>query len=250
MKKQRWSIITAVLLSLNLLLSGCRVKVSQVMTVAGGTRGFADGKSDAAQFDMQDGIAVGGDRTLYVADFSNHRIRKITPDGTVSTLVGSGESGFQDGLAATAKISSPSGITINASNVLVFADSAMMDPHPGYIRLVAIDGTVKILAGGSSAGSVDAKGTAAFFRTPISVAIDKDGTVYAPDTKNFRIRKITTDGTVTTFAGSAGSNLSSGYVDGPAAQVQFNSPSAVAVDGSGHVCVADIGNNCISKITP
>jgi len=221
-----------------------------VTTIAGGTRGFADGNSDAAQFDTPDGGAVGADRTLYVADFSNHRIRKIAPDGTVSTLAGSGESGYQDGPAAMVKISSPSGIAINATNILVFADSAMMDPHPGYIRLVTMDGTVKTLAGGSSAGNMDAKGTNAFFRTPISVAIDKDGNVYVADTNNYRIRKITPDGTVTTFAGVAGSTLSSGYTDGLAAQAKFNSPGAVAVDGVGNVYVADTGNDCIRKITP
>jgi glucose/arabinose dehydrogenase len=79
MKKQRWSIYMAIFLTLTLLLSGCAPKASQVTTIAGGMRGFADGKGDAAQFDTPDGVAVGADGTLYVADTANNAIRKITP---------------------------------------------------------------------------------------------------------------------------------------------------------------------------
>ncbi len=248
MNKQIRLTILAIFLSLSLLLSGCGVKSSQVTTIAGGTAGFADGKEATAQFDMPIGIAVGADGTMYVADQANHRIRKIAADGTVTTLAGSTDSGYQDGPAETARINSPSGIAMNASNELVFTDSVMMGG--GSVRLVAMDGSVKTLAGGSVAGSDDGKGTAAFFRNQVSVAIDKNGTVYVADTNNYRIRKITQDGTVTTYAGSPGVDLSVGYIDGPAAQAQFNHPSAVAVDGSGNVYVADTGNNCIRKITP
>jgi sugar lactone lactonase YvrE len=236
------------LLFSSLLFSACGPRGAKVETLAGGTRGFADGQGITAQFDNPADVAAGPDGSIYVADSANHRIRKISAAGLVSTLAGSSKPGHQDGVGGAALLSSPTGISVNASGVIVFADSVATDPHPMFVRLVSAEGKVTALAGSSSAGSQDGQGTQAFFRTPANVAIDKDGNVYVADTSNHRIRKVTPDGNVTTFAGSPGSDVVSGYNDGPAAEAQFKSPAGIAVDGSGNVYVADTGNHCIRLI--
>ena len=148
-------------------------------TVAGntGSSGSADGTGTAASFYFQVGVAVEGSGNVYVADSSNFRIRKITSAGVVTTLAGSGSSGFANGT-----------------------------------------------------------GTAASFSLPAGVAVDGSGNVYVADESNHLIRKITSSGVVTTFAGTAGS---SGDADGTVTAASFYYPVGVAVDGSGNGYVAD-----------
>jgi glucose/arabinose dehydrogenase len=158
--------------------------------LAGGTRGFADGQGITAQFDNPADVAAGPDFSIYVADSANHRIRKISAAGQVSTLAGSSNPGHQDGTGSAALLSSPTGIAVNVSSVIVFADSVATDPHPMFVRLVSAEGKVTALAGSSSAGSQDGQGTQAFFRTPANVAIDKDGNVYVADTSTTASAKL------------------------------------------------------------
>jgi sugar lactone lactonase YvrE len=212
-----------------------------VVTVAGnGTLGFADGNSADARFYQPTGVALDADGNIYVADAENHRIRRITPTGTVSTLAGSSTNGSADGTGADAQFNSPRAVAVDASGNVYVADGVN---HK--IRKITSAGVVTTLAGSGTSGFADGDGTAAQFYFPKGIAVDGDGNIYVADDINHRIRKITPAGTVSTLAGST-----SGTADGDGAAAQFNSPRGVAVDVSGNVYVADAGNHRIRKITP
>ena len=160
-----------------------------VSTLAGGRKGFADGRGSAARFGYPTGIAIDAAGNLYVADRGNHRIRKVTPEGEVSTLAG-GEQGFADGQGNAARFFWPDGIAIDAAGNLYVAD---MGNH--RIRKVTPDGTVSTLAGSGptgydNGGFADGEGSAARFNSPTGIAIDTVGNLYVADSKNHRIRKI------------------------------------------------------------
>ncbi len=183
------------------------------------------------------GVAVDGAGNVYVADRYNHRIRKITASGVVSTLAGSA-SGYTDGTGTSAKFKNPTGVAVDgAGNVYV------ADYNNHGIRKITTSGVVSTLAG-ITYGYTDGTGTSAKFKNPYGVAVDGAGNVYVADRDNHRIRKITTSGVVSTLAGS-----SQGYTDGTGTSAQFAYPFGVAVDGTGNVYVADESNHRIRKIT-
>lgn len=210
----------------------------EVSTLAGSTEGYADGIGMAAQFSTPSDVAVDGSGNVYVADQYNHRIRKITPDGAVSTLAGS-TFGYADGEGTAAKFLSPQGVAVDGSGNVYVAD---LNNH--RIRKITPEGVVSTVAG-STYGYADGPGTEAYFYHPRDVGVDDSGNIYVADLNNHSIRKITPDGVVTTLAGST-----AGYADGPGTEAKFITPSGVAVDGSGNVYVADIGNHRIRKINP
>ena len=209
----------------------------EVTTLAGSSLGYMDGTGTAAQFYNPRGVAVDSSGHVYVADYRNHRIRKIDPTGVVTTFAGS-TSGDADGTGTAAQFNSPHGVAVDGSGNVYVADT-----NNHRIRKISPAAVVTTLAG-SSVGYVDDTGTAAKFNGPAGVAVDSSGNVYVADYLNNRIRKIDPAGVVTTFAGS-----SSGYMDGALTAAQFNSPHGVAVDGSGHFYVADQNNNRIRKIS-
>ena len=211
------------------------------MTLAGsGTSGYADGPGTQARFNNPNGVAVNrGDGNVIVADYTNHRVRKIMADGTVTTLAGSGRSGQIDGQGAQASFKSPTGVAIDAQGNVIVADC-----FNHRVRKIGTDGTVTTLAGSGTAGYADGPGAQARFNVPRGVAVDREGNVIVADAINHRVRKIGTDGTVTTLAGSG----TEGYADGPGMKACFNSPTGVAVDGEGNVIVADSGNHRVRKI--
>jgi serine/threonine-protein kinase len=161
-----------------------------VTTLAGsGTQGPSNGQGIEASFNYPTGVAVDKSGNVYVADSSNHRICKIDPGGNVTTLAGSGISGFADGQGTSAKFFIPRGIALDASRNVYVADSGN-----NRIRKIDVGGNVTTLAGWGSAGFLDAPGTTAWFHSPAGVAVDGSGNVYVADTQNRRIRKITTSG--------------------------------------------------------
>lgn len=203
----------------------------EVSTFAGsGVAGFADGAAATAKFLYPAGVAVDADDNVYVADSGNHRIRKITAtSGTVTTLAGSGTAGFGDGAAAGAQFSSPQALAVGATGLVVLADT-------GNQRIRVIDsGNVYTLAGSGAEGFLDGPGTSAQFASPTGIAIDGDGVAYVADGGNHRIRRIATDGQVSTFAGSGIAGLEDSPAVGlyPVTACQFASPAGIAVDGSG-----------------
>ena len=212
-----------------------------VSTLAGdGTIGFADGRGTAAKFNYPTGIAIDGAGNLYVADTYNHRIRKITPAGNVTTLAGSGTNGFADGSGVTAKFAMPTGVAVDRAGIVYAAD---FDNH--RIRRIDSMGNVSTLAGDGSKGFADGQGTSAKFYTPNDIAIDGAGNLYVADTSNNRIRKIDSTGQVITLAGDG----SRGFADGPGISAKFNWPYGVAADSAGDLYVADRYNGRIRKIT-
>ena len=216
-----------------------------VSTLAGsaGLPGSTDGSGAAARFSFPQGLASDSAGMVYVADVAN-TIRRITPEGVVSTLAGSsGQAGSTDGTGAAARFKAPSGVaTDSAGNVFVG------DVFNHTVRKITPAGAVSTLAGSAGVtGSADGTGAAARFNSPSGMATDGTGVVYLTDTVNQTIRKITPAGVVSTLAGSAGLT---GSADGTGAAARFNFPAGVAADSAGNVYVADGNNNAIRKITP
>jgi len=212
-----------------------------VSTFAGsGTKGFADGTATTAQFYSPTGMAVDSEGNVYVADRENHRIRRITPAGVVSTLAGSTE-GFADGTGTAAQFNHPFDLAVDSSDNVYVADT-----HNHRIRRITPAGVVSTLAGSGTKGFADGIDTEAQFYGPTGVTVDSSGNVYVADHGNNRIRRITPAGVVSTFAGTG----TEGFANGAGTEAQFYHPSEVAVDSSGNVYVADADNNRIRKITP
>jgi hypothetical protein len=177
---------------------------------------------------------------IYVAETGGNRIRKITPEGVVSTFAGSGSPGSADGAGTNATFNAPRGIAIDSAGNLYIADGTN---H--RIRKITSLGVVSTLAG-SSSGFADGSGTNASFSSPHDVGVDSAGNVYVGDSANNRIRKIDPSGVVTTFAGSGSPALA----DGTGATASFNYPRGVKLDSAGNLYVGDSGNHSIRKITP
>jgi sugar lactone lactonase YvrE len=217
-----------------------------VTTLAGqpGQGGSDDGPATSARFKYPTGVAVDAQANVWVADFGNHVVRRITPQGIVSTIAGvAGEAGNADGAGPAARFNQVHGVAIDTAGNTYAAD---FGNHT--IRKISPDGTVNTLAGlAGSPGSNDGLGGAARFCAPYAVAVDGAANVYVADTSNQTIRKITSDGLVTTVAGLPGN---AGSIDGPGPAARFAIPAGLTVDRAGNVYVADFGNYSIRKITP
>ena len=210
--------------------------------VGDGTFGYADGIGHAARFSFLEGIAIDAAGNLYVADSTNHRIRKVTPAGEVSTLAGS-EEGFADGAGSTARFNRPHGIAIDSSGNLYVADRVN-----NRIRKITPIGEVSTFAGSGEMGNDDGVGAAAQFRWPTGIAIDAADNLYVADTYNHRVRKITPKGEVSSLAGNEPG--AAGYADGIGYAAQFNYPKGIVVDAAGNIYVADSDSSLIRKVTP
>jgi len=207
-----------------------------------GTSGSSDGEGTSASFAGPQGLAIGSDGAVFVADVRNHTIRKIMADGTVSTLAGRpGVSGAIDASDGSATFNSPTGVAVNSSG-----DVFVVEFGGHKVRRITAAGAVTTFAGTGVAGSDDGPGVSASFSNPYGIAIDTNDNVYVADWGNNLIRKITPAGVVSTLAGSG----VPGAADGNGTAASFQRPQALAVDASGNVFVADTSNNKIRKITP
>jgi sugar lactone lactonase YvrE len=219
-----------------------KVEGQVVTTLAGsGAQGGDDGTGTAATFYYPVSVAVDGSGNVYVADVYNLKIRKITPGGVVTTLAGSGARGSADGAGAAATFALPLGVGVDLSGNVYVGDA-----DNNNIRKITPAGVVTTFAGSGARGSADGTGTAATFNYPEGVAVDLSGTVYVSDVGNYKVRKITPAGVVTTFAGSG----APGSADGTGTAATFDGPAGLAVDAAGNLYVADFNNNKIRQITP
>jgi sugar lactone lactonase YvrE len=216
-----------------------------VTTFAGstsGTSGSTDDTGSAARFYYPSGVAIDASGNIYVADNNNHTIRKITTAGVVTTFAGTARSrGSTDGTGSAARFSNPGGVATDMLGNVYVADTAN---H--IIRKINNGGEVTTIAGTAGlSGSTDGAGSAARFRNPFDLAVDGSGNVFVADTDNHVIRKITSDGIVSTIAGTAGL---SGSTDGTGLSARFNSPNSIAIDSAGNIFVADSVNHTVRKI--
>lgn len=211
-----------------------------VTTLAGsGVGGYVDGPAGAARFSGPIGLAQDVAGNVYVADADNYRIRRIDPNGNVTTIAGSGVRGHLDGPAATARFFEPQGIALDGAGNLYVADRA-----GNRIRKLTPAGVVSTYAGVATAGYVDGPAATARFNAPIGVAVDARGDVYVMDRDNQRLRRIeAATGLVSTVAGSG----VAGAQDGAAGSAQFSSPRGIAIQ-SGALYVADLSNHRIRRV--
>ena len=252
-----------------------------VATLAGSERGFADGSGNGARFDMPSGIALAGDGTLFVADTGNNAIRRIAPDGRVTTIAGDGEAGYVDGRRQDARFNGPVDVAVDAAGRVIVADT-----YNDRIRAISPDGTVTTIAGNGVPGFADGDGAEAQFDTPSGVAIDGAGNIVIADTGNSLVRRIDGAGRVSTPDAAAAGGLvrpigiaagprdeifvtddrgrilelrrggdvrtlagsSPGFRDGEGSTSRFRRPSGVAVAGEGRLVVADAGNALVRLV--
>ncbi|MEL1266253.1 NHL repeat-containing protein [Pseudoxanthomonas putridarboris] len=197
-----------------------------VSTFAGGREGLADGIGEAAAFHTPSALARDGDGNLYVADTGNHAIRKVTPQGVVTTLAGTGEAGFRDGPGAQAQFNGPIGVAVDGSGRVYVADT-----YNDRIRVISREGVVGTLAGDAWPGYRDGVGEAARFDTPSALAVDAAGVVWVADTRNRAIRRIDAQGVVSTLFQGNGHDLAR--------------PVSVAVTHDGYLYVGDMATGCV-----
>jgi sugar lactone lactonase YvrE len=253
-----------------------------VSTVAGGARGFRDGAGTSAAFSTPSGLALAADGTLYVADTGNHAIRRITPNGSVSTLAGDGTPGDADGPAHQARFNGPIGLAVAPDGRILVTDT-----YNDRIRVIDVNGIVTTLAGSGLPGADNGVARDASFDTPTGLALDARGILYVADTGSDTVRVVDMNGRVTTPAWAHGDGFfrplgmavgpdgelyvadeggrivairtdgairtlaggGVGFRDGSGATAQFRRPSGIALLRPGHMVVADAGNALVRVVT-
>ena len=215
----------------------------------GGSMGFSGdgGPATRAELAFPYDVAVDSTGNIYVADTGNQRIRKVTPEGIISTVAGTGGwgSGGDGGSATAAQLGMPTGVAVDGAGNIYIADYRNQ-----RIRRVTPDGIIGTVAGTGAPGFGGDGGpaTSAALNYPQHLALDRDGNLYIADVYNYRIRKVTPDGMISTVAGTGVSGF--GGDGGPATAAQLGFAKDVAVDGTGNIYIADNGNHRIRKVTP
>jgi sugar lactone lactonase YvrE len=223
---------------------------AMITTVVGnGIAGYSGdgGPAAAAQIDYATHVAFDSSGNLYVADWLNHRIRKVTPAGIISTIAGNGTSGYAgDGRqAVAAQLNFPSGIAVDSAGNVFVADS-------GNVRIRRIDpaGTISTVAGNGGSGNVrdGDQATSGSIGAPIAVAIDSSNNLYFSDVAGCVVRKVTPEGIISTVAGNGTQGFSGD--GGPATSAQLGRPMDISIDPLGRLLISDTWNNCIRRVNP
>lgn len=217
--------------SLNLLAGG------------GSSNSSPDGTGALATFQSPQQIVADAAGNLFVTDFFNHIVRKITPAGVVTTIAGSPTiAGTTDGTGTLARLTNPIGLTIDTTGNLYVSSG------DNVVRKIDTNLVVSSIAGSTNTVFFrDGTGTFASFSGLRSFAFGPDGNIYAADGSHHVIRKITPQGVATTFVGSP---TVSGFADGTGSAALFNQPQGVAFDTQGNLYVAETGSPRIRKVTP
>lgn len=230
----------------------CRVRkivsAGTISTVAGtGTCGYSSDAvaATSAELNYPTHLAFNSSGNLYIADTVNHRIRMIAAGGNISTVAGTGSAGYSgDAAAATAALLNyPTGIAVDSAGIIYIADT-----YNHVIRKVATDGTITTFAGDGTAGSKGDGGaaTSASLRYPTGLAFDSAGALYIADSNNHSIRKIKSDGTISTVAGSGVYGFSGD--GGPATDATLEYPDGVYVDKAGNMYIVDTVNSRVRMV--
>jgi uncharacterized protein (TIGR03437 family) len=220
-----------------------------VTTIAGnGLFGYSGdgGAAASAQLGTPVGVALDASGNVYIADAANYRIRRVSATGIITTVAGNGFKDYSGdgGAAASAQLSEPEGVAVDAVGNLYLADTANY-----RVRKVSIGGVIATVAGTGSAGYSGDGGlaTSAQLRGPTGIAIDAGGNLYIADQPNNVIRQISAAGAITTVAGTGTAGFSGD--GGRATSAQLSRPNGVAVDAGGNLYIADTGNNRIRKVS-
>jgi NHL repeat len=205
------------------------------------------GPAVGAQLDQAMGVAVDAAGDVLVADLSN-RIRKITPDGVITTVAGSGIAGFagDGGPATNAQLNHPTGVVVDAAGGILIADQ-----HNYRVRRVDPSGTISTVAGTGSTGYGLGDGGLAVdvgLNLPTTLALDAKGGILIAEMGERRIRRIDPDGTISTIAGDSGTGYDGDYK--PATQASLTKPTGLAVAPTGDVLIADQGDQRIRRVDP
>jgi uncharacterized protein (TIGR03437 family) len=224
-----------------------KISNGTINTVAGsGTVGSGGdgGAATSAQLNIPTGLAVDGAGNLYIADFSNNRIRKVTPGGTITTLAGNGLAGYSGdgGAAANAQLTTPVSVATDSSGNVYIADTGN-----NAVRVVNSSGIVSTVAGNGLAGysGDDGPAVSATVGNPTGVAVDASGNLYVSD-GSVRVRKVYSSGFINTIAG----NGTRGYSGdgGVGLFATMNGPAGIALASNGNLYIADSGNSAVREL--
>lgn len=220
-----------------------------VTTYAGtGNPGFVNGDTSVAAFNQPFGICIDTDGNLYLGDAANHRIRKISTTGEVSTYAGTGTPGYLDGPADEARFNQPFNLCFDGEGNMYVSDFLNQ-----RIRKISADMEVTTVAGSGVAGWLNGPAEEARFNYPRGICLDDTGNIYVGDSWNHRIRRISTDGQVTDWAGGGttiGVQSVGDYVDASDSAARFYTPCELSIDQYNNIYVADAYNHRIRKIDP
>ncbi len=192
---------------------------------------FKDGRASEARFNEPTALAVASDGSIFVADFANGAIRRIQPDGLVTTIA--------------AGLTGPTGVAVSGSGEVFFTDAPA-----NRVGVIGADGKVRFVAGGGPVGLgtgsfADGAGENARFSLPAGIGITSRGELLIADKDNHRIRRVSREGIVSTFAGGG----TPGGTDGAGGQASFSFPVGLAIDGDDNVFVTEQGQLRVRKIS-
>ncbi len=243
----------ALKLSISLLIGACLVGLAQsppasysLQTIAGGDYAGDGGPATGAVLVQLEGVAAGSQGNIYVVDAGDNRVRKIAPNGIISTVAGTGHAGFSGdgGPANAAQLRTPYGIACDRNGNLYIADLGN-----ARIRRVKPDGTIETLAGGGSTPAAQAESgpaTGIALSSPRNVAIDTYGTLYFSDFGGNRVYQVSQAGTINLVAGTGDTGAAGD--GGAAVKAQLSAPAGLALDAAGALYIADTGNARIRKV--